>query len=90
MEPTDTQDQAAAESDYPPSSVVGQDGKLHEIMPLELLLDAIDTAAEMVLARNAEATLYVLAELKFRLVIDAAMYERMFKAHFDGETSVRQ
>jgi len=76
--------------DYPPSSVKGQDGNTYEICPLETMLDALDTAADCIMTKNAESALYVLAELKLRLLADAALYERIISQGMRGHEYVRQ
>lgn len=73
-----------------PSDVQGHDGQMHSICPLELMLEAIDTAAECIMSRNADAALFVLDELRTRLMTDAALYERVFREGIDGPASVRQ
>ena len=73
-----------------PSDVKGQDGKWHSIIPMELMLEAIDCAADCIMSRDAERALYVLAELKLRLLADAALYERIFSEQMYGHAAVRQ
>lgn len=68
----------ATNPDGPPSDVLGQDGKFHSILPLDLMLACIDSIGESILARNADNALYVLASLRERLLQDSALYERIY------------